>query len=52
MAACRSSFKNTRKTNLKPILNKTWAHTELEFDVLVVPGKLVEHVVYLSKRKD
>jgi hypothetical protein len=38
--------------NSKPILNKTspWAHTELEFDVLSVLGKLVKYVVLLSKR--
>jgi hypothetical protein len=53
MAACKSSLENTGKINLKPVLNKTspLAHTELEFDVLGVPRKLVKYVVYLSKRK-
>jgi hypothetical protein len=53
MAACRNSSKNTRKMNLKPVLNKTSprAHMELEFDMLGVPGKLVKYVVHLSKRK-
>jgi hypothetical protein len=53
MAACRSSSKNTRKMNLEPILNKNSprAYMELEFDVLGVPGKLVKHVIHLSKRK-
>jgi hypothetical protein len=39
--------------NLKSILNKTLlrAHTELELDVLGIPGKLVKYVVHLSKRK-
>jgi hypothetical protein len=48
MVACRSSSKNTRKMNLKPILNKTLphAHMELEFDVLGIPGKLVKYVVH------
>jgi hypothetical protein len=38
MVACRSSSKNTRKMNLKPVLNKTSprAHTKSEFDVLGV----------------
>jgi hypothetical protein len=51
MAACRSSSKNTGKMNLKPLLNKTspLAHTELELDMLGVPGKLKKYVVYLSK---
>jgi hypothetical protein len=53
MVACRSSSKNTRKMNLKPILNKNspWAHEELENDVLGVPKKLVKYVVYSSKKK-
>jgi hypothetical protein len=40
--------------NLQPILNKTspWAHMELEFDMLGVPGKLLKYVVHLSKRKN
>jgi hypothetical protein len=39
--------------NLISILNKNspWAHTELELDVLGVPGKLVKYVVYSFKRK-
>jgi hypothetical protein len=39
--------------NLKPVLNKTSprAHTELEFDMLGVPKKLVKYVVHLSKRR-
>jgi hypothetical protein len=50
---CRSSSKNTRKMNLKPALIKTLprAHTELEFDVLGIPRKLVKYEVYSSKRK-
>jgi hypothetical protein len=54
MAVCRSSSKNTRKMNLKPILNKTspHAHMELELDVLGVHRKLVKYVVHLSKRKN
>jgi hypothetical protein len=52
MAACRSPSKNTRKMNLKLVLNKTspWAHMELEFNVLGVPRKLMKYVVNLSKR--
>jgi hypothetical protein len=40
--------------NFKPILNKTSprAHTELEFDVLGIPQKLVKYVAHLSKRKN
>jgi hypothetical protein len=54
MAACRSSIENTRKMNLIPIFNKTSprAHTELELDVLGIPGNLVEYVVSFSKRKN
>jgi hypothetical protein len=46
MGACRSSSENTEKMNLQPILNKTspWAHMELEFDMLGVPGKLLKYV--------
>jgi hypothetical protein len=53
MVACRSSSENTRKMNLKPILNKNSprAHTELELDVLSVHEKLVKFVVHFSKRK-
>jgi hypothetical protein len=38
--------------NLKPILNKIspWTHTESEFDVPGVPGKLMKYVVHLSKK--
>jgi hypothetical protein len=36
--------------NLKPILNKTSPHMELELDVLGVAIKLVKYVVYFSKR--
>jgi hypothetical protein len=48
MAACRSSSENIGKMNLIPILNKNSprAHTELELDVLGVPGKLVKYVVH------
>jgi hypothetical protein len=54
MVACGSSSKNIGKMNFKTILNKTSprANIELELDVLGVPGKLVEHVVHLSKRKN
>jgi hypothetical protein len=44
VVAYRSSSKNARKMNLP------WAHMELEFDVLGVTRKLVNHVVYLSKK--
>jgi hypothetical protein len=39
--------------SLIPIFNKNspWAHTESEFDVLGVHGKLVKYVVHSSKRK-
>jgi hypothetical protein len=47
MAACRSSLENTRKMNLTPVLNKT----SPELDVLGVPGKLVNYVVYSFKKK-
>jgi hypothetical protein len=38
--------------NLIPVLNNTspWAHTELELDVLGVPGKLVKYVFHSSKK--
>jgi hypothetical protein len=54
MAACRNSLENTRKKNLKPVLNKTLpqAHTESKFDVLGVSKKLVKYVIHLSKRKN
>jgi hypothetical protein len=53
-AACRSSLENTGKMNLRPILNKTSlrAHTELEFDMFGIPGKLVKYVVHSSQRKN
>jgi hypothetical protein len=40
--------------SLEPVLNKTspWAHTELEFDVFGVPGKLMKFVIHFSKRKN
>jgi hypothetical protein len=47
-------LKKDKKTNLKPILNKTSpeAHKELEFEALGVLGKLVKYLVHLSKRKN
>jgi hypothetical protein len=53
MAACRSSLENTRKMSLIPVFNKNLsrAHTELEFDVLGVPGKLVKYLVHSSKKE-
>jgi hypothetical protein len=54
MVACRSSLEDTRKMNLIPILNKTSprAHTESEFDIFGVNGKLVKYVVHSFKRKN
>jgi hypothetical protein len=54
LVACRNSLENTRKMNLKLILNKTspHAHTKSEFDVPSVPRKLVKYVVHSSKRKN
>jgi hypothetical protein len=54
MAACRSSSKNTGKMTLIPIFNKNLpqAHTESEFDVLGIHGKLVKYVVHSSQRKN
>jgi hypothetical protein len=54
MAACTSSLENTGKMSLILVFNKNLprAHTELELDVLGVHGKLVEYVVYSSKRKN
>jgi hypothetical protein len=54
MAVGRSSSKNTRKMNLKPIMNKTSlrVHTESKFDVLGIPGNLVKYLVQSSKRKN
>jgi hypothetical protein len=54
MAACRSFLENRGKMSLIPIFNKNSPrdHTELEFDVLGVHGKLVKYVVHLSKRKN
>jgi hypothetical protein len=53
MAACRSSLENTGKWSFIPVFNKNspQVHTELEFDVLGVHGKLVKYVVHFSKRK-
>jgi hypothetical protein len=47
MAACRSSLENRGKMSLKSIFNKNSPqdHTESEFDVLGVHGKLVKYVV-------
>jgi hypothetical protein len=52
MDACRSSSKNIGKMNLKLILNKNSprAHTESEFDVLGVHGKLVKYIIHSSKK--
>jgi hypothetical protein len=54
MTACRSSSKNTRKMNLKCVLNKTSPriYKESKFDVINVPGKLVKYVVHSSKRRN
>jgi hypothetical protein len=54
MVACRSSLENTRKINIKPVLNKTspHAHTKSELDVHGVPGKAMEYVIHLSKRRN
>jgi hypothetical protein len=48
MVACRSSSENIGKMSLIPVFNKNspWAHTESEFDVLGVPGKLVKYAVH------
>jgi hypothetical protein len=53
MAACRSSLEDTRKISLIPIFNNNLprAHTESEFDMLGILGKLVKYVVHLSNRK-
>jgi hypothetical protein len=52
------NFKNGPKKGLGPLgvdtcfqQNFPWAHTELEFDVLGVHGKLVKYVDHLSKWK-
>jgi hypothetical protein len=54
MVACSSSLENIGKMSLIHVFNKTspWAHTELEFDMLGVHGKLVKYVVHSSKRKN
>jgi hypothetical protein len=54
MAACRSSSENIGKISLILVFNKNSprAHTESELDVLDVHGKLVKHIVHLSKRKN
>jgi hypothetical protein len=43
-----------KKNEFILVLNKTSprAHTELELDMLGILGKLVKHVVHLSKRKN
>jgi hypothetical protein len=53
MAACRSSSENTGKMSLIPVFNKNSprAHTESEFDLLGVHGKLVKYVILLYKTK-
>jgi hypothetical protein len=53
IVACRSSYKNTRKMNLQPILNKNlpWIHMESKFDVLGITRKLVKYVVHSFKKK-
>jgi hypothetical protein len=53
IAACRSSSKNTGKMSLVPIFNKNLprAHTESEFEVLGVHGKLVKYVVHSLKKR-
>jgi hypothetical protein len=53
MVEYRSSLKNTWRMNSQPILNKNppQAHMELEFDMLGVPEKLVNCVVYSFKKK-
>jgi hypothetical protein len=48
MAACRSSFENTRKMSLIPFSTKI--HHGLIW--LGVHGKLVKYIVHLSKRKN
>jgi hypothetical protein len=42
-----------KKMKLQPILNKNspWSHTESEFDMLGVSGKLMKYAVHLSRRK-
>jgi hypothetical protein len=53
MAACRSSLEDIGKMSLISIFNKKLpqAHTELEFDVLSIHGKLVKYVVQKKKLK-
>jgi hypothetical protein len=53
MAACRSSSENTWKMSLISVFNKKipQAHTESEFDMFGVHGKLVKYVVQSFKRK-
>jgi hypothetical protein len=54
MAACRNSSKNTRKINIKLVLNKTlpWAQMESELDVFGVSGKFVKYLVHSFIRKN
>jgi hypothetical protein len=53
MATCWSSSLNTRKMNLKPVLNQTspQAHTESKLDMFGVSKKLVRYVVQKKKLK-
>jgi hypothetical protein len=48
-----SSSKKEGKMNIKLVLNKPSprAHMESELDVLGVPGKLLKHVIHLSKKR-
>jgi hypothetical protein len=48
------SSKNTGKMSLILVFNKNspWAHTESEFDMLGVYGKLVKYAIHLCKRKN
>jgi hypothetical protein len=51
MTAFGSFPKNTKKMNLRPILNKnSQDHIELEFDELGVDRKLVNYVVHSFKQ--
>jgi hypothetical protein len=54
MVACSSSSEITGKISLIPVFNKKspQPHTESEFDVLGVHGKLVKYVVHSCKRKN
>jgi hypothetical protein len=52
MAACRSSLENTRKMNLKPVLDKTSARAQMEseFDMLGVSRKTCEICSSLAQK--